>query len=48
MEKFTFGLEWFIYGFAVGWVANPAWKILTRIVEEAKIARQQWHKGPEQ
>lgn len=48
MTEFLFGLEWFIYGFVAGWVANPAWQLLTKIIEEAKIASQEWKKGPDQ
>lgn len=42
MTDFFHALEWFIYGFVVGYVANPLWRILTRIVEEAKIAKDEW------
>jgi hypothetical protein len=42
MTDFWHALEWFIYGFVVGWFANPIWRLLTRIVEEAKIAKDEW------
>jgi hypothetical protein len=42
MEHFTFGLEWFIYGFVSGYFAYPIWKLLTKIYSEAKIAKDEW------
>jgi hypothetical protein len=38
--------DWFAIGLAIGWFANPIWRLLTRIVKEAKIAKQEW-KNPE-
>lgn len=32
----------FVYGFALGWFANPIWRILTKIYSEAKIAKDEW------
>jgi hypothetical protein len=40
-------IEWFIYGFAAGWLAQPLWHIGTRIVQEARIAQQEWTKKSE-
>ena len=37
-------LDIFLYGFVLGWFANPIWKILTKIVEEAKLAKDEWRK----
>jgi hypothetical protein len=42
MTDFWHAIEWLIYGFVVGWFANPIYRLLTRIVEEAKIAKDQW------
>jgi hypothetical protein len=36
--------DWFAIGLALGWFANPIWRILTKIVEEAKIAKSDWKK----
>jgi hypothetical protein len=36
-------LDWFVFGFIIGWLFMPVYKILTRIVEEAKIAKREWH-----
>ena len=41
-------LEWFIIGFGCGLVAIPFSLFLTRLIEEVKIAKQQWRKGPDQ
>ena len=38
MTKF----EWFICGFLIGWLFIPLYKLLTKIAEEAKLARQEW------
>ena len=46
MNEFLNALGWFVYGFMLGWIANPLWRLLTKIVQEAKIARNEWHKGP--
>jgi hypothetical protein len=35
-------LDWFAFGLALGWFANPIWRLLTRILKEAKIAKQEW------
>ena len=48
MSDFLFGLEWFVYGFVCGFLATPVYKFLTKFWEELKIARQQWHRGPDQ
>ena len=44
MTEFINALGPFIYGFVLGWFANPIWKILTKIVEEAKLAKDEWRK----
>jgi hypothetical protein len=38
--------DWFFLGAAIGWFANPFWRILTRIVKEATIAKQEWRNPP--
>jgi len=38
--------DWFAIGLALGWFSKPIWSLLTRIVKEAKIAKQEW-KNPE-
>jgi hypothetical protein len=47
MADFFLGLEWFVYGAISGVLARPTWYILTTIVKEAKIAKNEWRKGPE-
>jgi hypothetical protein len=47
MANFIFGLEWFVYGFVCGFLATPAWRFLTKCIEEYKLAQQQWHRGPD-
>ena len=36
-------LDWFVCGFVIGWLFMPVYKILTKIIEEAKIAKREWH-----
>jgi hypothetical protein len=40
-------VDWFALGLALGWFANPVWRILTKIANEAKIAKQEWRNPPE-
>ena len=40
--EFWHAIEWFIYGAIAGWFANPFWRLLTKIVNEATIAKQEW------
>lgn len=42
MIEFLIAVEWFIYGFAAGFVAKPAWRLAKRIWQEARLARDQW------
>jgi len=35
-------MEAFIYGFAFGFFAQPAWTIAKKIWSEAKKAKQEW------
>jgi len=42
MMEFWHAVEWFVYGAVVGYFAHPVWHLLTRIVEEAKIAKTEW------
>jgi len=42
MIEFWHAVEWFVYGAVVGYFAHPIWHLLTRIVEEAKIAKTEW------
>ena len=39
-------VDWFAIGLALGWFANPIWRILTKIANEAKIAKQEWRNPP--
>jgi len=48
MAEFFLALEWFFYGFVLGFIWRPMTSFLTTLVKEIKIARQQWHKGPDQ
>jgi len=36
--------DWFLLGVAVGWLGFPFLRLLTIIVKEAKIAKQEWKK----
>lgn len=47
MRDFLLAAEWFLYGLACGFLATPACKFLTKFWQELKIARQEWHKGPD-
>jgi hypothetical protein len=47
MAEFLLALEWFFYGYVAGLLTIPVSKFLTKFWEEVKIARQQWHKGPD-
>jgi hypothetical protein len=35
-------LDWFVFGFVLGFLWNPVWRIGKRIVEEARIAQKEW------
>jgi hypothetical protein len=39
---FWHAVEWFAYGAIVGYFAHPIWQLLTKIVEEAKLAKDEW------
>ena len=38
-------IDWFLLGLAIGWLGTPVWRLLTVIVKEAKIAKQEWRKN---
>lgn len=42
MTDFLHSVGIFVYGFGLGYFALPIWKLLTKIWEEAKIAKQEW------
>lgn len=42
MTEFWLATEWFVWGFAIGWICNPVWQILKKIWHEAKLARDEW------
>ena len=42
MIEFLKVLEPFVYGFAVGYFAYPAWNILKKVWSEAKRAQKEW------
>jgi hypothetical protein len=42
MTDFWHAIEWFVYGAVVGYFAHPIYHLLTRIVQEAKIAKDEW------
>lgn len=44
MNDFVQALGPFAYGFALGYFWYPLWQLGKRIVEEAKLARQEWSK----
>jgi hypothetical protein len=44
MIGFWHAIEWFIYGFLAGWLLDPAWHLIKRIWQEAKVARDEWRR----
>jgi len=46
MKEFLLAFDWFIYGFVAGLLTPVLVPFLTKLIKEVKIARQQWHKGP--
>jgi hypothetical protein len=42
MTEFLLALEWFFYGYAAGILTSPIRKFLTKITQEAKLAKQEW------
>lgn len=42
MTEIWFAVEWFVWGFAAGFVAQPSWRIARRIWQEVKQAQEQW------
>jgi hypothetical protein len=42
MIEFWHAVEWFIYGLIVGYFALPVWNLLTKIVQEVKLAKDEW------
>jgi hypothetical protein len=38
--------DWFAIGLALGWFSKPIWRLLTKILNEAKIAKQEWRNPP--
>ena len=44
MSEFLNALGVFTYGFVLGYLWNPIWKILTKIWTEAKLAKNEWRK----
>ena len=39
-------VDWFALGLVMGCFAVPFWRLLTIIVKEAKIAKQEWRNPP--
>ena len=39
-------VDWFALGLVLGWFSTPIYRLLTRIVKEAKIAKQEWRNPP--
>lgn len=35
-------INWFAWGFVMGYAWNPVWRILKKIYSEAKKAREEW------
>lgn len=35
-------LEMFVYGFALGYFYNPVWRIIKKIIHEARLAKKEW------
>ena len=35
-------LEMFVYGFALGYFCNPVWRIIKKIIHEARLAKKEW------
>jgi len=42
MTEFINSIAPFIYGFLLGWLWYPIWKIIKKIYSEAKIAQRDW------
>ena len=42
MSELLKALEPFVYGFAVGYFAYPAWTIVKKIWSEARKAQKEW------
>ena len=42
MTDFINALGPFVYGFAVGYFWHPLWQLGKRIVEEARLAKEEW------
>lgn len=34
--------DWFVLGAVLGYAWSPIWRIIKKIIEEAKIARRDW------
>lgn len=37
-------VEWFVCGLLIGYFWHPVWHLAQRVIQEAKIAKQQWRK----
>lgn len=35
-------LEMFVYGFVLGYFCNPVWRLIKKIINEAKLAKKEW------
>jgi hypothetical protein len=44
MTEFLQWFDGFMYGLVIGIIARPAFVVLTKIIQEVKIAKQQWRK----
>lgn len=47
MEQFLHDLGLFLYGAAAGYFFYPIYKIIKKIIYEAKLASKEWHNPPE-
>lgn len=43
-EEFKLALNYFIIGAVVGYFWHPGWIIIKKIIHEAKVAKNEWHK----
>jgi len=44
MQEFLNSIGPFSWGFALGFFWMPTWKILKKVWQEAKIAKEEWRK----
>jgi hypothetical protein len=43
-EEFRIAVNYFVIGAAVGYMWHPGWKLIKKIIYEAKVAKHEWRK----